>query len=62
MIAPDSSSSAVAPMRISSSDTGTDVGYTSKLNAPLPVYLPRMMSAVSVMLSNRPPLQPAITP
>ena len=49
-------------LRSGRSDTGTDVGYTSKLNAPLPVYLPRMMSAASVMLSNRPPLQPAITP
>ena len=62
MTAPVCSRSVVTPSRVSSSETGTEVGYTSKVKAPLPVLPPRMMSAASVMLSNRPPAQPAMTP
>ena len=37
MMAPEASRSAVEPTFISSRDTGTEVGYTSKLKAPEPV-------------------------
>ena len=62
MTAPVSSRSAVVPILVSSRLTGTLVGYTSRVKAPLPVEPPRRMSAASVMLSNRPPAHPAMTP
>ena len=61
-VTPDAISSAAAPLRTSSMNTGMLDGYADTSKPALPTVCPFRMDAAAQRFSNVPPAQPAMMP